>query len=224
MILYALLVILCVLAVLIFIGFLIAGLYKKRKKMWITGLAGAVCFILLGVFTSYVYTKKMISYVGSEEFQKDVREKGENAGKTMGSTISGYADGLEQNLEEDVIEKLSGKGGRILGKGMVAIEKGLDETQAKTTIYPNESANNAGIKLGNVESLPNKDVRTYGLYIEFSKDYKGKLYLTAFDKDGHKKDRAEIDVDEKAGQEKVFEFSFPYFEIGINDLCVLSTE
>ena len=221
MILYLLLIVFSVLMTLIAFGLTIGGLIKKKKKVWIGSLASFVVFSLLAVFSIVIYAKESINYMGSDEFQEETRKKAENMGKTWGNTVSGTAQGLEATLDDEVIAKLANKGATIVGKGVKAVSTGLDETVGKMTVFPDESLATAGITIGRAEHLLDTAKYSFGLFLEFEKDFSGTLILTAYDSEGLKMDITELKVTEQAGKSRVHIFGFNHFQPGLSGYCIL---
>lgn len=221
MIIYLLLVIFTGLITLIALGLTIGGLVKKKQKLWIGSLAAFVIFFLITVFAGYSYLKASINYMGSDEFQNETKKKAENVGKTWGNTVSGTAQGLESTLDEDAIAKLANKGATIIGKGVKATATGFDETTGKTTVFADKSIDDAGIDIGRAEKIADSAKISFGLFLEFEKDFDGKLALVAFDSKGLKQDISELMINEKAGKAKVYVFQFDYFEPGLSGYCIL---
>lgn len=224
MIIYLLLIVFSVLMTLIAFGLTIGGLIKKKKKVWIGSLASFVIFSLLAVFSIVIYTKESINYMGSDEFQAETKKKAENMGKTWGNTVSGTAQGLESTLDDEAIAKLANKGAVIVGSGVKAVSTGLDETVGKTTVFPDSSLVAIGVTIGRAEQILDSANFDFGLFLEFEKDFEGKLLLTAYDSEGLKKDIASLAINEKAGKAKVYVFEFTYFEPGVSGYCILSLD
>jgi hypothetical protein len=224
MILYLLLIVFAVLMTIIALGLTIAGFIKKKPKLWIGSLAAFVIFTLLTVFSIFSYVKESVNYMGTEEFQAETKKKAENLGKSWGNTVSGTAQGLESTLDDDAIAKLANKGANIVGKGVTAIATGLDETVGKTTVFSDESVDLVGITIGRAEQISNSPKFSFGLYLEFKKDFDGKLVLTAYDSKGLKQDNSELTIKEKAGKAKVYVFQFDYFKPGLSGYCILTKQ
>ncbi|MFN8277431.1 MAG: hypothetical protein U0T84_08115 [Chitinophagales bacterium] len=224
MLLYLLLVIFVGLMTLIALGLTIGGLIKNNKKLWISALVAFVVFSMLSVVSVYTYVKESINYMGSEEFQAETKKKAENLGKTWGNTVSGTAQGLEATLDDDAIAKLANKGAKIVGKGVKAAATGLDETAGKTTVFTDESIDKAGITVGRAEEITDSAKISFGLFLEFKKEFDGKLTLTAFDSKGLKQDNASLAINQQAGKAKVYVFQFDYFKPGLSGYCVLKKD
>lgn len=221
MILYLMFVVFAILMTIIALGLTIGGLIKKKRILWIVSLSLSVIFIMLTVFSITLYIKETVNYMGSEEFQAETIKKAENLGKTWGNTVSGTAKGLDESIDDEVLLKLANKGARVLGGGVEAISAGFDETTGKTTIFPDDSLQYVGISIGRAEKLKDSLSHSYGLFIEFNKDYKGELVLTAYDNEGLKMDASRMSIDESSGQEKIFVFQFEYFKPGLSGYCIL---
>jgi hypothetical protein len=224
MILYLLLLVLTGLLTLIALGFTIGGLVKKKEKVWITSLVLFVLFTMLTVLTGYTYVKETVNYMASDEFQDETRKKSETMGKTWGNTVSGTAKGLEETLDETAIEKLAAKSATIAGKGVSAIAKGLDETTGKTTVFADESIEQAGVTIGRAEHIAGSPGHKFGLFLEFKENFDDKLILTAYDSKGLKQDITELEVKQLAGKGKVYVFQFDNFQPGLSGYCILSKD
>ena len=189
---YLLLCIFAVLLTIISFGFIIGGLIKGKKSVWISSLMAFVILTLLSVSSIVLYVKKSIDYAASEEFQAETKKTASNWGKNIGNTVSGAADGLESTLDDQAIAKLAKKGGVILGSGVKAFAKGVDETLGKQAIYPDKNLEKSRIKIERAEWLVDSAKLTFGVYLEFQNDFKGSLSLTAYDDHGNKIDRSEF--------------------------------
>ena len=222
--LHILIIVFSILMALVALGFIIGGLIKKKQKTWIISLIAFVLFIMLTVFAILSSVRRTVNYLGSEEFQEDTKEQAENLGKTWGNTVSGTAKGLDETLDEDAIIKLANKGAKSIGKGVKAVASGFDETTGKTTIFQDESIDKYWITVGRAERIKDSLVYSFGLYLEFEKNFEGKLVLTAYDEQGLKKDKSELIINEQAGHGKVFVFQFEYFKPGLNGYCILKKE
>jgi len=224
MILYLLFLVLSAILTFIALGFIVGGLVKGNKQVWISALVAFVLLTLVTVFAGYTYVKETINYMGSDEFQEETRKKAENVGKTWGNTVTGTAQGLEATLDDDAIAKLANKGAKIVGKGVKAAATGMDETVGKTTVFLDESADREGVAIGRAEQITDSLKHSFGLFLEFNKDFNGTLSLTAYDSEGKKQDKAELPFKEKAGKAKVYVFQFDYFKPGMSGYCVLAKE
>ena len=60
------------------------------------------------------------------------------------------------------------------------------------------------------------------IFVDYKKDFKGKLRATNYDQTGKKIDVSEIYVNSKAGQGKVEVFSFPHSNLGLTTYYILS--
>ena len=219
---YLLLVVFVILLTLIALGLTIGGLIKKKRGLWVGSLSAFVVLTLVTVFSIVTYVKQTINYLGSDEFQEETRKSASNWGKNVGNTVSGAAEGLEATLDESAISKLAEKGGIILGKSVKAISTGVDETLGKQSVFADQEIEKSGINIGRAEWLTELSKYSMGLYLEFKKDFKGKVRLIAFDRDGKKLDNSEIDIQQKSGQEKVFVFQFDYLKPAQGSYCILS--
>ena len=153
---------------------------------------------------------------------KKKQKAASNWGKNIGNTVSGAAEGLESTLDEDIIAKFAKKSGIILGSIVEAISSGVEETLGKQKVYADKKIEKNGITIGRAEMLVDSVKYSYGVFLEFKKDYKGKLKLTAFDVDGKKIDKAVVDIDQKSGQDRVFVFEFEYLKPAQSEYSILS--
>ena len=222
MILYLLLCVFAILVTVIALGIAIAGIINKKRTLWISSLSIFVVCALFSVFSVVTYIKKSIDYMGSDEFQEETKRSASNWGKNIGNTVSGAAEGLEETLDEDVINKLAEKSGIILGGGVKALSKGASNTGNKA-VHVDKEMEKYGIEIGHAELLENSKKTSFGLYLEFKKDFKGKLRLTAFDMEGKKIDNSTIELDQKLDQDEVFEFEFKYLKPINCEYLILST-
>ncbi|MBD2770398.1 hypothetical protein IC235_21135 [Hymenobacter sp. BT664] len=204
------------------LGLTIRGLIKRNQKAWIGSLAAFVVLTLVTVFSIITYAKKTIDYMGSDEFQAETKKKAENTGRIWGNTVSGAAQGLEATLDDEAIEKLAKKGAVIAGKGVKAVATGLDETTGKTTVFADKPLADLGVSIGRAEQLTDSTNNSFGLFLEFKKDFAGKLALTAYDSKGLKMDNAELNVKAEGGTAKVHVFRFKYFKPGLSGYCILT--
>lgn len=223
MILHLILCVFVLLLTTIALGLTIGGLVKKKKKLWIISLSSFVVLSLVSVYALATYAQKSIAYMGSDEFQAETKKTAENWGKNMGNTITGAAEGLEESIDEDAIAKLAEKSGVILGSGVSAITKGVDESIGKQTVYLSEEGENMGIRVGRAELLGDSVKYSFGLFLEFEKNFDGKLKLTAYDIEGKKVDVSEIEVSKDAGHNKVTVFQFDYLKPTQTEYCILTS-
>ena len=205
------------------LGLTIGGLIKKKRKLWIGSLSAFVLLTMFSVFTITTYISKSIDYMASDEFQEETKKAASNWGKNIGNTVTGAAEGLESTLDEDIIAKFAKKSGVILGSSVEAITSGVGETLGKQTVYADKKIEKDGIVIGRTELLLDSVKYSYGVFLEFKKDYKGKLRLTAFDTEGKKIDNAEVEIDQKSGQDKVFVFEFDYLNPAQSEYSILSS-
>lgn len=223
MLIYILILVFAGLLCFISLAFLIAGLVKSNRKLWVPGLIGFVLFFLFTVAAGYTYAKKQIEYVSSDEFQEETRKAAENWGKNIGNTASGAAEGIASSLDEEAIGKLAEKSGKILGDGVKSMSKGMDESIGKVLIYPDSILSTNGIELGRAEQTYSpEDGYQFGVFLEFKSQFNGKLKLTAYDSEGLKMDVATVELDKEQGDEGVELFKFEHFKPGKSGYCILS--
>ena len=222
MILYLIFIVLFGLLILVSIGTLIIGLIKKRKSVLITAGILFVVGVIGCVFSGLAYSKKIYDYVKSKEFQEDARKGSELVGETVGSVSSGLSKGLSATLDDKAISDLAKKSATILGKSVKTIVSALDTTIGNKTIFINQNLADVGFELGRAEEQYNTKTNDLGIFIDYKKDFKGKLKLTNYDQTGKKIDVAEKEIDAKIGEEKVEVFSFSHSDLGLTTYYILS--
>ncbi|MEO6133502.1 MAG: hypothetical protein ABIP35_00020 [Ginsengibacter sp.] len=222
MILYLFLIILFGFVILISIGTLIFGIIKKRKSILITSAIFFGVGIIGCVFSSLAYSKKVYDYVKSNEFQEDTKKGSELAGQTLGSISSGMSKGLSTTLDDKAISDLAKKSATILGKSIKTMASGLDSTIGNRNIFIDQNLADPGFELGRADEYYNSKTNDLGVFIEYKKDFKGKLQITNYDQDGKKIDVALKEIDAKAGEGKVEVFSFSTFALGLTTYYIIS--
>jgi ABC-type transport system involved in multi-copper enzyme maturation permease subunit len=222
MILYLLLIILFGIIVLISTGLLIFGLIKKRKKLLI---AGSIFFIAGAVgcaFSAFTYTKKVVNYVRSKEFQDDAKKGSQLVGETVGSVSSGVSNGLATTLDDAAIARLAKKSAAIIGTSMKTMASALDSTLGNKNIFIDSSLVNSGIELGSAQAKYNANTNDLEIFIDFRKDFDGKLGITNYDQAGKKIDISVKDINAKAGHGQVEVFSFSHSGLGLTTYYIIS--
>ncbi|MCG8696630.1 MAG: hypothetical protein MI922_01140 [Bacteroidales bacterium] len=222
MILKVLLIVFTGILALVALGVTIGGLVKKKKGLWIGSLIGFVVCCMCFAWTVAWTVKSSVEYIATDEFQEKTKKSAEAMGKAWGNTVSSTAKGLEETLDEEALLKLAGTTTRIVGKGVKVVAKNIDETFGSVTVFTDESIDNSGIQLGRAQRIKDSANYSFGLYLEFAKDFDGELQLTAFDTDGNKRDRTTMQLTANAGDNKVQVFTFEYFKPGMNGYCILS--
>lgn len=222
MILYLLLIVVFGLVILISIGTLIFGLIKKRKNFLITAAVLFAVGVIGCVFSGLTYSKKVYDYVKSKEFQEDANKGSELVGQTVGSVSSGLSKGLSTTLDDEAISNLAKKSATILGKSIKTIASSLDTTIGNKNIFIDQNLADADFELGRADEQYNSKTNDLGIFIEYKKDFKGKLKLTNYDQTGKKIDIAEKEINAKAGQEKIEVFSFSHSELGLTTYYIIS--
>lgn len=218
-------ILLIVFSVIMAVISLTAGIYffiKKNKKIFIISLISTVIFTLLIVVTTFIYVKKTVDYMSTDEFRNEARQTAENLGHSLGNTVSGVSSGLEASLDEDAIARLANKAAKIAGKGVQAASEGIDETVIKTTVFADESIEKDGMMIGRAEQVTDSAKYSLGLYISFKKDFDNTLTLTAYDSSGMPVDVSKLEVKQSAGQAKVYVFKFDHFRPKANGYCILT--
>lgn len=222
MILNLLLIIISGIVVLASIGIVILGLVKKRKKILIIS---AILFIVGAIgfgISIFNYTKRVVKYVTSNEFQNDTKKSSELVGRTIGSVSSGVSKDLATSLDDEAIASLAKKSAIIFGKSIKTIASNFDSTLGNKNIFLDSSLANSGFKPGRAEEKYNPNRNDLEIFVDYKKDFKGKLRATNYDQTGKKIDVSEIYVNSKAGQGKVEVFSFPHSNLGLTTYYILS--
>jgi hypothetical protein len=224
MLLYLLLIAFFGLVVLASIGTSIFGLVKKRKKVLVTAAVLFATGVLGCVFAGFMYTRKAFDYVQSGDFQEDAKKGSTLVGQTLGSVSSGVSEGLAITLDDEAIARLAHKSATILGKSVKTIASGLDSTVGNKSIFLDQSLADTGLELGRADERYNAKAYELGIFIDYTKDFQGKLRITNYDQTGKKIDVAEKDITAKAGQGKVEVFRFPHSNLGITTYFIVSKE
>lgn len=222
MILFILLFVALGLVILVSIGTLIFGLIKKRKNILITAAILFVVGIIGSVVSGLTYSKKVYDYVKSKEFQDDAKKGSEIVGQTAGSVSSGLSKGLSTTLDDEAISNLAKKSATILGKSIKTMASSLDSTIGNKNIFIDQNLADAGFELGRADEQYKSKTNDLGIFIDYKKDFKGKLKLTNYDQTGKKIDVAEKEINVKAGQEQVEIFSFSHSDLGVTTYYIIS--
>jgi hypothetical protein len=219
---YLLLIIVFGVVILASVATLIYGLIKNRKNLLIT----AVILFAIGTigcaFSALTYTKKVVNYVRSDEFQSDTKKGSELIGQTIGSASSGVSSGLATTLDDEATTKLARKTGTIIGKSIKTVASGFDSTVGNRNIYLDSSLSDGGLELGRAEEKYNSKNNDLQIFIEYKKPFKGKLRVTNFDQNGRKIDIADKEINSKEGDGKVEVFSFPHSKFGMTTYYIVS--
>ncbi len=222
MLLYLLLIIIFGAVVLSSAATLIFGLIKRRKSL----LRTAVILFVIGTigcaFSALTYTKKVFSYVKSKEFQEDTKKGSALVGQTIGSASSGVSDGLATTLDDESITKLAKKSATVVGKSIKTLTSSFDSTLGNKNIFIDSSLTNAGLELGRAEEKYNSDTNDLEIFIDYKKDFKGKLRITNYDQAGRKIDVTKKEVRVDAGKGKVEVFSFQHSDFGLTTYFIIS--
>jgi ABC-type transport system involved in multi-copper enzyme maturation permease subunit len=222
MISYLLLIIAFGLVILVSIGTLIFGLIKKRKNIIITAAILFVVSVIGCVFSGLTYSKKVYDYVKSKEFQDDAKKGSEIVGQTVGSVSSGISKGLSTTLDDEAISNLANKSAAIVGKSIKTMASSLDSTIGNKNIFMDQNLADAGFELGRADEQYKSKTNDLGIFINYTKDFKGKLKLTNYDQTGKKIDVAEKEINARAGQEQVEVFSFSHSDLGVTTYYIIS--
>ena len=222
MLLYLLLIIGFGLLILVSLGMAIYSLVKKRKQTLV--IAGVLFFIgtMACGYSVFMYSKRTIEYVKSEEFQNDAKKGSELIGQTLGSTTSGISNGIAQKLDDEAIRNLASKSTIILGKVTKTIASGLDSTIGNKNIYLDKTLENSGIEMGRADEKYNSKTNDLGIFIDYKKDFKGKIKITNYDQNGKKIDAVEKLINAKNGQGRVEVFSFSHSDLGLTTYYIIS--
>ena len=225
MLLYLLLIVVLGTLVLISVGTVIFGLIKKRRNALVTAAVLFVTGTIGGVFSGLVYAKKTVDYVTSDEFQEDAKKGSALVGQTVGSVASGVSSGLATKLDDEAVAKLARKSATIVGKSIKTMASGLDSTVGNKNIFLDKSLADAGLELGRADEHYNAktNMSELGIFIDYTKDFKGTVKVTNYDQTGKKIDMAEKTITAKAGQGKVEVFNFPHADLGITTYYIVST-
>lgn len=210
MILYILLILAFGLIILVSIGTTIFGLIKKRKNVLITAAILFVVGLVGCIFSGLTYSKKVYNYVKSNEFQDDAKKGSEIVGQTVGSVSSGLSKGLSTTLDDEAISNLAKKSATILGKSIKTMASSLDSTIGNKNIFIDQNLADAGLELGRADEQYKSKTNDMGIFINYKKNFSGKLKLTNYDQTGKKIDVAEIEINVKAGHEQVEVFKFSH--------------
>lgn len=222
MILFILLIIVFGFVILISIGTFIFGLIKKRKNILITAAILFVIGVIGCVFSGLTYSKKVYDYVKSKEFQDDTKKGLEIVGQTVGSVSSGLSKGLSTTLDDEAISNLAKKSATILGKSIKTMASGLDSTIGNKNIFIDQNLADAGLELGRAYEQYKSKMNDLEIFINYKKDFKGKLKITNYDQTGKKIDVAEKVINVKAGQEQVEVFGFLHSDLGVTTYYIIS--
>lgn len=222
MISYLLLIIAFGLVVLVSVATLIFGIIKKRKNILITAAILFVVGTLGCIYSGLAYSKKVYHYVTSNEFQEDAKKGSEIVGKTVGSVSSGLSQGLSTTLDDEAISNLAKKSATILGKSIKTMASSLDSTIGNKNIFIDQNLADAGFELGRADEQYKSKTNDLGIFINYKKDFTGKLKITNYDQTGKKIDIAEKEINVKAGQEKVEVFSFSHSDLGVTAYYIIA--
>jgi len=207
---YLIAIIACSIVAIAAVVIAIISIIRKNIKLFTASTLVFVVTCIVGVYCIFQFTIKTVDYVSNHKVQETISAGAEIAGKTAGSIISGGAKGMNQTLDDNAIATLAGKSGTIIGKAIKATAAGLDST-FKPSIFIDASLTNAGLELGRAEELyEHKSGDVFmGIFITYTKTFKGTLKLVMYDQAGKKMTIAQTDINEKTGAEKLVRFNFP---------------
>jgi hypothetical protein len=222
MITYLFLIVFFGLLGLIGIGSLVFGLVKKQKALLVISAILLVIGISGGIFSGFMYAKKAVQYVKSDEFQDDARKGSEMVGETIGSTTSGLSKGFSKTLDDEAIMSLASKSATIFGKVTKTVASNLDSTLGNKNVYLDKSVENSGLEFGRAEEKYNAQTNDLGIFIEFKKDFKKVIRIANYDQTGKIIESVEKAISAKAGQSKVEVFSFLLSDLGMTTYYIIS--
>jgi hypothetical protein len=222
MITYLLLIVAFGVIALVSIGILIFGLIKKRKNILITAAILFIIGVIGCVYSGLEYSKRLYNYVTSNEFQQDTKKGSEIVGQTVGSVSSGLSKGLSTTLDDEAISNLAKKSAAILGKSIKTMASGFDSTIGNKSIFMDQNLTDAGLELGRADEQYKSKTNDLGIFIDYKKDFKGKLKLTNYDQTAKKIDIAEKEINVQAGQGRVEVFSFSHSDLGLTTYYIIS--
>lgn len=202
----------------------VTGLVTKRNKAL---FAGCILFVigLFGCFFSgYKYSKAVLEYVKSDEFQSDTKKGTEFIGETIGSGASGLSQGLSNTLDDEAIAKLAAKSGVILGKSIKTVASGLDSTIGRKSVFIDKTLEEDNLIFGSAEASYNDKTNDLRIYLESKTDFRGKLKLTNYDQTGNLIDVAVKEVNLTANKGKVEVFSFNNASLGMTTYYIISKQ
>ncbi len=222
MLLYLILTVSFALLSLVSLGVIIFSLVKKKRNMLkfatVLLIACSACTVISGI----MYSKKVLTYVRSGEFQADTRKGTTLVGQTIGSASSGLSDGVANTLDDEAIKNLAGKSASILAKVTKTVASTLDSTIGTKNIFLDQSISETGIELGRATEKYQSTGNDLQVFISYKKNFKGKLRLTNYDQMGKKLEQVEKAIFSTAGDERVEIFHFPNSEFGITTYFILA--
>jgi hypothetical protein len=222
MITYLLLIVAFGVIALVSIGILIFGLIKKRKNILITAAVLFIIGVIGCVYSGLEYSKRLYNYVTSNEFQQDTKKGSEIVGQTVGSVSSGLSKGLSTTLDDEAISNLAKKSATVLGKSIKTMASGFDSTIGNKNIFMDQNLTDAGLELGRADEQYQSKTNDLGIFIDYKKNFKGKLKLINYDQTGKKIDIAEKGINVQAGQGRVEVFSFSHSDLGLTTYYIIS--
>jgi hypothetical protein len=146
----------------------------------------------------------------------------EIVGQTVGSVSSGLSKGLSTTLDDEAISNLAKKSAAILGKSIKTMASGFDSTIGNKSIFMDQNLTDAGLELGRADEQYKSKTNDLGIFIDYKKDFKGKLKLTNYDQTAKKIDIAEKEINVQAGQGRVEVFSFSHSDLGLTTYYIIS--
>lgn len=210
---------------LISLVFLVIGIVKKKQTTWVIALFALIGFSCFGVYSIYQFAKSSLDYAKSDDFKDHVGNGAKEIGEIIGEAASGGAEGLSSTLDEEAIDQLARKGGRIFGDGIRAISDGIDESMVKTIVYMDQSLSTSGIIIGRAETEYDKElIKKINLFIEYTKEFSGKLTLTSYDSEGLKTDFTYIEITAIKDTKRTESFTLYNKAAGDNGYCILAME
>ncbi len=189
MITYLFLIVFFGLLGLIGIGLLVFGLIKKRKILLVFCAILFAIGISGGIFSGFMYAKKVVQYVKSDDFQDDARRGSEMVGETIGSATSGLSNGFSKTLDDKSVMNLASKSATIVGKVTKTIASNLDSTLGSKNVYLDKSIENSGLEFGRADEKYNAQTNDLGIFVEYKKDFNKAIRITNYDQTGKKMNR-----------------------------------
>lgn len=138
------------------------------------------------------------------------------AGQTVDSVTSGISKGLATTLEDDAIADLAKKTATIIGKSIKTMASGFDSTIRYKTIFMDKKLADAGFELGRAVEHYNSKTSDLRIFIDYKKDFKGKLRLTNYDQTGKKLTLPKWKSMQKPGRRELKFLFFFHSDLGIS--------
>lgn len=98
----------------------------------------------------------------------------------------------------------------------------LIQLLAILNIFIDTTLSGSGLELGRAEEVYKSQASKLEIFIDYKKDFQGKLRITNYDQGGKKIDIAETNINSKAGDGRVEVFSFPHSNTGVTTYYIIS--